>query len=145
MRERKGLAGHNESSHAREGLRTPASMHVPCKPIAFGYLLFLARSPSPMSHVLDLDGVTERLVLLQHLAYGSKQYCAVRGTGSHADAGNGDLDECWSWTKAIVSNRALECAVRVRALLDVLEEHQDLDATEELDQNARNGLLERLN
>jgi hypothetical protein len=35
----------------------------------------------------------------------------------------------------------LECAVRVRALLDFLDEHQDAAAIAELDQTARDGLV----
>lgn len=73
-----------------------------------------------MSHQLDLDGVLEKLILLQHLAHGSEQYCRQRLIGSEQDVGDEEFDEYWAWVKSIVSIYTLECSIRVRVLLDTI-------------------------
>lgn len=45
-----------------------------------------------MSHQLGLDGVLEKLVLLQHFAHGSERFCRERLVGSVHDIGDGELD-----------------------------------------------------
>lgn len=73
-----------------------------------------------MSHQLNLEGVIEKLVLLQHFAHGSEQYCRERLAGSEQDQGDEALDEYWGWVKSLVSAYCLECSVRVRVLLDTV-------------------------
>lgn len=73
-----------------------------------------------MSHELNLEGVIEKLVLLQHFAHGSKEYCRERLIGSEEDVGNGARDEYWVWAKGLVSSYMLECSIRIRVLLDTV-------------------------
>jgi hypothetical protein len=93
-----------------------------------------------MSHQLDFDGMTEKLVLLQHFSSGSRSYCADRLTGSTADQGDGALDNYWGWVKAIVCNYTVECAVKFRILQDTIKGQSDVIAFEKLDSQARRGL-----
>ncbi len=73
-----------------------------------------------MSHQLGLEGVYEKLVLLEHFSGGSQEYCRARLAGSEADQGDAALDDYWSWLKAIVSTYLIECAVRTRILQDTV-------------------------
>jgi len=75
-----------------------------------------------MSHELNLEGVLEKLILIQHFAYGSKEYCRERLIGSEKDIGNGEFDEYWTWAKGLISSYILECSVRVRVLLDTVSD-----------------------
>src|SRR5215208_3165373 len=73
-----------------------------------------------MSHELNLEGVIEKLVLLQHFAHGSKEYCRERLIGSEEDMGDEEFDEYWTWVKGLVSSYMLECSIRIRVLLDTV-------------------------
>jgi hypothetical protein len=73
-----------------------------------------------MSHQLGLDGAYEKLVLLEHFANGSQEYCRARLAGSEADHADEVLDEYWGWLKNIVSACLIECAVRARILQDTV-------------------------
>ena len=94
-----------------------------------------------VSHLLDFEAVAEKLVLLQHLAHGSEQYCRERLTGSEYDAGDGALDEYWSWVKGLVSGYTLECCIRLRVLLDTVAGKPGADKIVGLDAAARSGLV----
>jgi hypothetical protein len=92
-----------------------------------------------MSHQLGLDIVYEKLVLLEHFAYGSQRYCSDRLTGSEKDQGDGALDEYWSWLKGIVSSYLIECAVRARILQDTVQ-GDDAKKLADLDKLSLSGL-----
>lgn len=92
-----------------------------------------------MSHLLDLERSYEKLVLLQHFAHGSRQFCSERLTGSDKDTGDGEFDSYWSWVKHIASSYTLECSIRLRVLLDVLNGTPDAEKIEKLDEEARAG------
>lgn len=94
-----------------------------------------------MSHQLDLDGLLEKLVLLQHFSYGSKDYCRERLAGSEEDMGDKELDEYWGWVKGITSTYLIECAVRVRILLDIVTAQDHTAEVEVIDATARSGLV----
>lgn len=76
-----------------------------------------------MSHSIDLDGISEKLVLLQHYCFGSKQYCEDRLSGSIEDVGNYEFDKYWGWTKGIVSNYILECSIKQRVIQDTFKDN----------------------
>lgn len=71
-----------------------------------------------MSHSIDIDGVTEKLIILQHYSLGSQKYCKERFTGGTKDVGNYEFDKYWSWTKSLVSNYILECSIKLRVIQD---------------------------
>jgi hypothetical protein len=89
-----------------------------------------------MSHQLGLEGVQEKLVLLEHFASGSREYCRTRLAGSEEDHGDGILDEYWGWVKTIVSSSLIECAVRARILQDTLRE-KEAEQLARLDESCR--------
>jgi len=92
-----------------------------------------------MSHQLGLDSVYEKLVLLEHFAFGSQQYCSARLIGSEDDQGDGELDKYWGWLKGIVSSYLIECAVRVRMLQDTVR-GEDATQLARLDKQAASNL-----
>ncbi len=71
-----------------------------------------------MSHAIDLDGILEKLVLLQHFNFGSERYSSDRLVGSIKDDGAYEEDKYWGWTKNIVSNYILECSIKLRVIQD---------------------------
>lgn len=89
-----------------------------------------------MSHQLGLEGVQEKLVLLEHFASGSREYCRTRLAGSEKDQGDGILDEYWGWVKTIVSSYLIECAVRARILQDTLRD-KEAEQLARLDESCR--------
>jgi len=101
----------------------------------------LGRMEKIMSHLLDLQSVFEKLILLQHFAHGSEQYCRERLVGSEYDIGDGALDEYWSWVKGIVSSYTLECGIRLRVLLDTFTGRPEADKIVSLDFAARSGVV----
>jgi hypothetical protein len=78
-----------------------------------------------MSHQLDFDGMLEKLILLQHFAHGSKQFCHDRLIGSEYDIGDAAFDEYWGWVKGLVSAYTLECGTRFRVFLDSISEKME--------------------
>ena len=94
-----------------------------------------------MSHLLDIENVFEKLILLQHFAHGSKQFCSEQLIGSEQDIGDGKIDEYWSWVKGIVSNYTLECSIRYRELLDTIRDNVQAEKIISLDHEVRSGLL----
>ncbi len=89
-----------------------------------------------MSHLLDIDSVLEKLILLEHFAKGSKAYCKDRMTGGRNDLGNGALDDYWGWVKGINSNYLLECAIKFRVLQDTVHGRKDIIDLDALDKNS---------
>ena len=94
-----------------------------------------------MSHNIDIGGVLEKLVLLQHFSSGSRSYCAERLAGSIQDQGNSELDEYWGWVKGIVCSYTLECSIKLRVLQDSVKKDTHQKQIDTLDENARQGLL----
>jgi hypothetical protein len=78
-----------------------------------------------MSHLLPLEEVFHKLLLLEHLAYGSKYYCERRLAGSSLDQGDAALDEYWSHVKHTVSSYVIECAVSIRIFQDTVKDPED--------------------
>ncbi len=93
-----------------------------------------------MSHQLDIDGILEKLVLLQHFAAGSRAYCVDRLIGSEIDQGDGELDEYWGWTKGIVCAYALECSIKFQVLQDSTTGQVERERFDALDAKSRAGL-----
>ena len=93
-----------------------------------------------MSHLLDINGMAEKLIVLQHYAYGSKEYCRRLLIGSKHDAGDEMLNNYWGWTKGLVSNYLLECSIGLRVFLDTVAIKLEPNEIEELDTKARSGL-----
>ncbi len=93
-----------------------------------------------MSHHLDIDGILEKLILLQHFSAGSRSYCAGRLIGSELDQGDGEFDEYWGWVKGIVCSDTLECSIKFRVLQDSTAGEIDRERFDALDEKSRVGL-----
>jgi hypothetical protein len=78
-----------------------------------------------MSHLLNIDSTIEKLILLEHYAYGAKEYSRLRLLGSEEDQGHGALDDYWSWTKGIISDFSIECSIKIRALQDFIDKQEE--------------------
>ncbi|HDI1214865.1 TPA: hypothetical protein PKO72_003643 [Aeromonas hydrophila] len=82
-----------------------------------------------MPHIIDFDGIEQKLFTLQHICYGSRNFCEKiklnRTNIYHEDY------EWWEYTgilKSIVSNTIIESAVKVRILQDfVKSDEQEVD------------------
>jgi hypothetical protein len=89
-----------------------------------------------MSHAIDIDGTAERLFILQHLAYGSKDYCTSEGILSLEHTGYAQFQSPWGWTKSVVSNYLIECSVKLRMVQEHCSKRREADALSKLDQEA---------
>lgn len=89
-----------------------------------------------MSHAIDIDGAAEKLFILQHLAYGSEAYCRSEGVFSAEHAGYSEFQSPWGWTKAVVSNYLIECAVKLRMIQEYCAKRRDSGGLAELDSAA---------
>jgi hypothetical protein len=89
-----------------------------------------------MSHAIDIDGTTEKLFLLQHLAYGSEAYCRSEGMFSAEHLDYSKFQSPWGWTKAVVSNYLIECAVKLRMIQEYGAKRRDSCELAELDKAA---------
>ena len=94
-----------------------------------------------MSHAIDLDGVQEKLFILQHLAYGSPGFCRSERITSQVEAGYTEFDSCWGWTKVIVSNYLIECAVKLRMIEEHCSHKTEAENLEALEKKAMSGLV----
>lgn len=93
-----------------------------------------------MSHVLDIDGISEKLLLLEHLVEGSEAYCSKRLIGSEYDQGDEQYDNYWGWIKGIACAYMIECAVKFRILQDTIKGEEDIIRFDDLDSKACKGL-----
>ena len=89
-----------------------------------------------MSHAIDIDGTAEKLFILQHLAYGSEGYCRSEGVLSTVRTGYAEFQSHWGWTKAVVSNYLIECAVKLRMIQEHCAKRRDLDDLAKLDEES---------
>ncbi|WP_411564213.1 hypothetical protein [Pseudomonas shirazensis] len=84
-----------------------------------------------MPHLIDFDGLEQNLFILQHLTYGSKEFCTKNKINRDAEE---FIDyEWWQYAgllKSIASNTIIESAIKVRILQDfVKKESNDIDLT----------------
>lgn len=89
-----------------------------------------------MSHAINIDGTLEKLFLLQHLAYGSHSYCRSEGVLSIEHTGYTEFQSHWGWTKSVVSNFLIECAVKLRMVQEHCAKRKDSHGVAELDKEA---------
>lgn len=94
-----------------------------------------------MPHLIDFDSVEERLFVLQHLCYGSRQFCEHYSISRESEAlGDYEWWEYYGFLKTIVSTTMIEAAVKLRMVQDFIrsaDAEVDLDL---LDREAVTGL-----
>ena len=94
-----------------------------------------------MPHLIDFDGLEQKLFVLQHACYGSKSFCERIGLNRFSVSYEDYV--WWEYTgllKSIVSNTIIESAVKVRMLQDFIKsDDQEVDL-KSLDQESCKGL-----
>lgn len=94
-----------------------------------------------MPHLIDFDGVEQKLFVLQHLCYGSQKFCEKSKIHRiPPEVGEYEWWEYFGLLKTIVSNTVIECAIKARMVQDfIVADEQDIDL-EKLDRDATDGL-----
>ena len=94
-----------------------------------------------MPHLIDFDGLEQKLFVLQHVCYGSRKFCERINLNRYSD--HAADYEWWEYTgllKSIISNTIIESAVKVRMLQDFIKsDDQDVDL-DALDSEACEGI-----
>jgi len=94
-----------------------------------------------MPHVINIDGVSESLFILQSLAHASPSFCRAHNVAWER-AGESELDWTYyfGWLKSLSCDRLIQVATKLRMLEDILKANDvELDFAE-LDATARKGI-----
>ena len=94
-----------------------------------------------MPHRIDIAAISENLFILQNLSLASRTFCEKYRINRYSE-GESEFDWYYylGWLKSIVSEKLIECAIKVRILQDLLrEEDEEIDFAD-LDQRACSGL-----
>jgi|RhiMetdeSRZDD1v2_1073273.scaffolds.fasta_scaffold167143_2 hypothetical protein len=98
-----------------------------------------------MSHAIDLEGLYEKLFLLQHIAHGSLSHCRSAKVVLEDPDFDPEFDPnfktIWSLTKTLVSNYLIECAVKLRMIQEFCAKHFEADDLNMLEERAMTDLL----
>ena len=93
-----------------------------------------------MSHAIDLEGLYEKLFLLQHIAHGSLSHCRSAKVVLEDPDFDPEFDPnfktIWSLTKTLVSNYLIECAVKLRMIQEFCAKHFEADDLNMLEERA---------
>lgn len=92
-----------------------------------------------MSHFIDLDGLHERLFILQQVSLASKAYCQLQGITTESLEDDTPFQSTWGWTKGLVSNYCIECAVKLRLIQDFCEKSGSRGELASLEKQAMQG------
>lgn len=95
-----------------------------------------------MPHFFDFDGLQQKIFILQHMCYGSKQFCE-RALVHRSDAPPGEF-EWWQYyglLKSTVSSALIESSIKFRMVQDFIRAHQDDVDLSRIDQEACSGLI----
>ena len=95
-----------------------------------------------MPHRIDIDSISENLFILQNLSLASRSFCEKYRINQYSEE---ELEFDWyyymGWLKSIVSEKLIDCAIKVRILQDFLrEEDEEIDFAD-LDQRACSDLV----
>lgn len=94
-----------------------------------------------MPHRIDIDGISENLFILQNLSLASRTFCEKYRINRYSE-GKSEFDWYYylGWLKSIVSEKLIECGIKVRILQDFLREEDEGIDFADLDQRACSGL-----
>ena len=94
-----------------------------------------------MPHRIDIDGISENLFILQNLSLASRSFCEKYRINQYSEE-ESEFDWYYlGWLKSIVSEKLIDCAIKVRILQDFLrEEDEEIDFAD-LDQRACSDLV----
>jgi len=81
-----------------------------------------------MPHLIDFDGLESDLFVLQHAAYGSKEFCEKFDLNTDCYGGDYEWWEYKGMLKIYVSNKIIEAAIKMRMLQDfAIHDNSDVD------------------
>ncbi|CAD6490314.1 MAG: hypothetical protein KFBDDELM_00197 [Candidatus Argoarchaeum ethanivorans] len=85
-----------------------------------------------MPHIIDIDHISENLFILQNLSLASRSFCEKYRISYYSkEESEFDWYYYLGWLKPIVSEKLIDCAIKVRILQDFLREEDEED--EEID------------
>tara|TARA_B100000700_G_C14642939_1_gene668243 strand:- start:111 stop:668 length:558 start_codon:yes stop_codon:yes gene_type:complete len=93
-----------------------------------------------MPHSIDFDGLESDLFILQHTAYGSREFCEKFDLNSDCYGGDYEWWEYKGILKTHVSNKIIEAAIKVRMLQDFAKHDSDDIDLKTIDADCRSGL-----
>ena len=94
-----------------------------------------------MPHLIDFDGLEHDLFVLQHTAYGSKEFCEKFDLNTECYGGDYEWWEYKGLLKTYVSNKIIESAIKLRMIQDFAKHDDDEIDLKAFDTNARKGLV----
>lgn len=92
-----------------------------------------------MSHSVNIAGLLEDLLLLEHVAFGSSEFCNSNGFTSFEDTGYLEPLSPRTLMKGLVCGKLIAVAVRGRILLDHVNT-KDAEALQRMEAHAVDGL-----
>lgn len=95
-----------------------------------------------MPHLLNIDGISESLFLLQNLVHGSQSFCAKHQISRENEETKSEFDweYYFQWLKSISCEHLIKISIKMRMLEDILESNvEDIDI-KMLDTDSRKGL-----
>ena len=95
-----------------------------------------------MPHRIDIDGISKDLFILQNLSLASRSFCEKYRINQYSEV-ESEFDWYYylGWLKAIVSEKLIVCAIKVRIMRDFLREVDEEIDFADLDQRAGSGLV----
>ena len=76
-----------------------------------------------MSHYIEIDGVREKIFILQNISLSGENFSTRYGVGVESIKGEYSNSKYWRLIKSIVSNSTLEIAVKLRNSAELLSEN----------------------
>ncbi len=92
-----------------------------------------------MPHVIDIDGMYEKLFVLTNLCIASPHFCSLHDIGYYCEEQEYDWHYYFGHLKVLVSKNLIHCAISLRILQDFLKTEEDVDFAS-LDKDALDGI-----
>lgn len=93
-----------------------------------------------MPHLIDFDGLEHDLFVLQHTAYGSREFCEKFDLNMNSDCGDYEWWEYKGLLKSYVSKTIIESAIKLRIIQDFAKNNDSELDIKALDREARKGV-----
>src|SRR6266496_6139201 len=94
-----------------------------------------------MPHVINIDGISESLFVLQNLVHASPSFCRTHkiACGDKA-SGDFDWDYYFGWLKSLSCDHLIQVSTKLRMIEDILKANEEEVDFAKLDGAARKGL-----
>jgi len=94
-----------------------------------------------MPHLIDFDGLEHDLFVLQHTAYGGREFCEKFDLNPDCYGGDYEWWEYQGLLKSYVGNKIIESAIKMRMVQDFAKHDDDEFDLNAFDIDARKGLV----